>query len=206
MFWDLSRAGEEQTPEDAQDGPPELYVLMSNIWSVFTNIGLPTDCSCTVVIPTVSPTSVGTLTTLGFFALLRRTTSYRFGRLRMRLLVRIWRTCRPRSWSLDSATTRAFFLFCSGLLQNFHTREANIFIDLVLFISLYFPLYLKTVVARYKQSTNRHFDLLFLSNKKSTVNLANSKASAVEESYKVQPPMTITPAVICPCPVSPQHA
>jgi histone-binding protein RBBP4 len=24
MFWDLSRAGEEQTPEDAQDGPPEL--------------------------------------------------------------------------------------------------------------------------------------------------------------------------------------
>ncbi|KAF7116315.1 hypothetical protein CNMCM5793_004481 [Aspergillus hiratsukae] len=23
-FWDLSRAGEEQTPEDAQDGPPEL--------------------------------------------------------------------------------------------------------------------------------------------------------------------------------------
>lgn len=27
MFWDLSRAGEEQTPEDAQDGPPELYVL-----------------------------------------------------------------------------------------------------------------------------------------------------------------------------------
>lgn len=26
MFWDLSRAGEEQTPEDQQDGPPELYV------------------------------------------------------------------------------------------------------------------------------------------------------------------------------------
>lgn len=29
MFWDLSRAGEEQTPEDAQDGPPELYVSLS---------------------------------------------------------------------------------------------------------------------------------------------------------------------------------
>lgn len=28
-FWDLSRAGEEQTAEDAQDGPPELYVLPS---------------------------------------------------------------------------------------------------------------------------------------------------------------------------------
>lgn len=24
MFWDLSRSGEEQTPDDAQDGPPEL--------------------------------------------------------------------------------------------------------------------------------------------------------------------------------------
>lgn len=23
-FWDLSRCGEEQTPEDAEDGPPEL--------------------------------------------------------------------------------------------------------------------------------------------------------------------------------------
>lgn len=26
-FWDLSRVGEEQTPEDAEDGPPELYVI-----------------------------------------------------------------------------------------------------------------------------------------------------------------------------------
>ena len=24
VFWDLSRVGEEQTPEDAEDGPPEL--------------------------------------------------------------------------------------------------------------------------------------------------------------------------------------
>lgn len=23
IFWDISRAGEEQTPEDAEDGPPE---------------------------------------------------------------------------------------------------------------------------------------------------------------------------------------
>jgi histone-binding protein RBBP4 len=27
MFWDLSKVGEEQTPEDSEDGPPELYVL-----------------------------------------------------------------------------------------------------------------------------------------------------------------------------------
>ena len=26
IFWDLSKIGEEQTPEDAEDGPPELYV------------------------------------------------------------------------------------------------------------------------------------------------------------------------------------
>lgn len=29
MFWDLSRSGEEQSAEDAQDGPPELYVPFS---------------------------------------------------------------------------------------------------------------------------------------------------------------------------------
>ena len=28
-FWDLSRCGEEQGPEDAEDGPPELYVAYS---------------------------------------------------------------------------------------------------------------------------------------------------------------------------------
>lgn len=27
MFWDFTRAGEEQSAEDAEDGPPELYVL-----------------------------------------------------------------------------------------------------------------------------------------------------------------------------------
>lgn len=26
-FWDLSRVGEEQTPEDAEDGPPELLFM-----------------------------------------------------------------------------------------------------------------------------------------------------------------------------------
>ena len=30
IFWDLSRVGEEQTPEDAEDGPPELQVLLSH--------------------------------------------------------------------------------------------------------------------------------------------------------------------------------
>jgi histone-binding protein RBBP4 len=27
IFWDLARIGEEQTAEDAEDGPPELYVI-----------------------------------------------------------------------------------------------------------------------------------------------------------------------------------
>ena len=26
IFWDLAKVGEEQTPEDSEDGPPELYV------------------------------------------------------------------------------------------------------------------------------------------------------------------------------------
>ena len=26
LVWDMSRIGEEQTPEDAEDGPPELLV------------------------------------------------------------------------------------------------------------------------------------------------------------------------------------
>ena len=28
MFWDLSRIGEEQGPDDVEDGPPELYVTL----------------------------------------------------------------------------------------------------------------------------------------------------------------------------------
>ena len=27
-MWDLSKIGEEQTPEDAEDGPPELVVSL----------------------------------------------------------------------------------------------------------------------------------------------------------------------------------
>ncbi len=139
MFWDLSRAGEEQTPEDAQDGPPELYVLlMSDIRSHFANIGFLTDCSCTVVIPIVSPTSVGILTILGFFAPLRRTTSYRCGRSRMRLSVRIWRTCRPRSWSLDSATFREFspFFFVPAYCES-SILERRIYLLTLYFSYLY---------------------------------------------------------------------
>jgi histone-binding protein RBBP4 len=28
IFWDISRAGSEQTPDDAEDGPPEMYVFL----------------------------------------------------------------------------------------------------------------------------------------------------------------------------------
>jgi histone-binding protein RBBP4 len=37
--WDLSRIGEEQTPEDAEDGPPELLVLLACLHFI---INLPT--------------------------------------------------------------------------------------------------------------------------------------------------------------------
>ncbi len=33
IFWDLSRVGEEQLPDDQEDGPPELYVL--SLWLLF---------------------------------------------------------------------------------------------------------------------------------------------------------------------------
>lgn len=36
MFWDLSRSGEEQTPDDAQDGPPELYVTLVVLFILLT--------------------------------------------------------------------------------------------------------------------------------------------------------------------------
>jgi histone-binding protein RBBP4 len=40
IFWDLSRIGEEQTPEDAEDGPPELYVSPDGVFmrTVFANL------------------------------------------------------------------------------------------------------------------------------------------------------------------------
>ena len=31
IFWDLSRVGEEQTPDDAEDGPPELSVIFLDV-------------------------------------------------------------------------------------------------------------------------------------------------------------------------------
>jgi len=32
IFWDLSKVGAEQSPEDAEDGPPEMYVLLHLSW------------------------------------------------------------------------------------------------------------------------------------------------------------------------------
>lgn len=104
MFWDLSRAGEEQTPDDAQDGPPELYVvsfsfLLATPSKQLANPNQPAVCSCTVVTPTVSPTSTGTSTTPGFSALPRRTTCCRSGRCPTPLSARIWRTSQPKNWN-----------------------------------------------------------------------------------------------------------
>lgn len=108
MFWDLSRAGEEQTPEDAQDGPPELCVFSSCVYA-YANSG-HLDCSCTAVTPIAFRTLAGTLTTLGCSAPQRRTISCRCGRLLMQLLARIWKTCRPRSWSHDSPLLSNFII------------------------------------------------------------------------------------------------
>jgi WD40 repeat protein len=59
-FWDLSRAGEEQTPEDAQDGPPELYANLAFfllfVYSILISCAVS---SSTAGIPTAFLTSVG---------------------------------------------------------------------------------------------------------------------------------------------------
>lgn len=59
MFWDLSRTGEEQTPEDAQDGPPELYVTLP-VWYHVTLLTLFLVCSCTAATQTAFRISAGT--------------------------------------------------------------------------------------------------------------------------------------------------
>lgn len=33
--WDLSKIGEEQSPEDADDGPPELLVIKLRLFKLF---------------------------------------------------------------------------------------------------------------------------------------------------------------------------
>ena len=44
IFWDLSKVGEEQTPDDQEDGPPELYVVppkSSCLFSLNSSLGTP---------------------------------------------------------------------------------------------------------------------------------------------------------------------
>lgn len=36
--WDLSKIGEEQSPEDADDGPPELLVIVLTFFIIFAFI------------------------------------------------------------------------------------------------------------------------------------------------------------------------
>ncbi|XBH72460.1 hypothetical protein VPH35_099747 [Triticum aestivum] len=59
MVWDLSRIDQEQTPEDAEDGPPELLFIQAK-----------------------SLTSPGTRVRTGCLQALLKTTSFRYGRWR----------------------------------------------------------------------------------------------------------------------------
>jgi hypothetical protein len=67
-IWDLSRIGEEQSPEDAEDGPPELLVFY-NLYSLYM-----------ADIQTKYPTFLGTLMILGFFLLLQRIIFAKYGK------------------------------------------------------------------------------------------------------------------------------
>jgi hypothetical protein len=68
-IWDLSRIGQEQTPDDAEDGPPELLV------PYLTSL-------CMVATRTRLVISAGTRTIRGLCVLLPRTISAKYGKCR----------------------------------------------------------------------------------------------------------------------------
>lgn len=66
IFWDLSRIGEEQTAEDAEDGPPELYVSLHLLHlSFILIISRLIACLCMEVTQIVCLTFHGTAITHG---------------------------------------------------------------------------------------------------------------------------------------------
>lgn len=93
IFWDLSKVGDEQLPDDQEDGPPELYVFSTPRLSGASRLGMRgspnpqfsqiltlSGYSCTVVTPTTWRISPGTRTTRGWFAARQKTTYSRSGR------------------------------------------------------------------------------------------------------------------------------
>lgn len=95
IFWDLSRVGEEQLPDDQEDGPPELYVILKDKETktrTKANFEI-TGSSCTVVIPTTLPISAGIPTSHGWLLVLRKTTCCRSGRWPTRLSARTMVNC-----------------------------------------------------------------------------------------------------------------
>ena len=63
IFWDLSKVGEEQSPEDNEDGPPELFVFFASRFQESTDVCAA--CSCMEVTPTEYLILAGTSTTRG---------------------------------------------------------------------------------------------------------------------------------------------
>ena len=85
--WDLSRIGEEQTAEDAEDGPPELLVgiscctTLSLVWMDAQPIPLLTS-SYMADIQTRYLILVGIKMNHGFFAVLQKTMFVKYGKWR----------------------------------------------------------------------------------------------------------------------------
>lgn len=88
-MWDLSKIGEEQSFEEQEDGPPELYVLPDKN-GVYAN--KRPGFSCTVASPTGYATLTGTRTTPGSCSLPPRTTRCKYSALRASLLSQLRRT------------------------------------------------------------------------------------------------------------------
>lgn len=86
--WDLSKIGEEQSPEDAEDGPPELLVsgnkssqcALRPVFSPVLISSMLSFSSSTAVTQQRSQISLGTPMNRGSSALYQRTTSCKCGR------------------------------------------------------------------------------------------------------------------------------
>ena len=96
IFWDVTRVGEEQLPDDQEDGPPELYVLSNQSFPIEqqqSSNNLISDSLCTVDTPITLLTLVGTLTNHGSSQAPLKIIFSRSGKWQNRLLVRMTAIC-----------------------------------------------------------------------------------------------------------------
>lgn len=113
VFWDLTRIGEEQTPEDSEDGPPELYVWISHA-ACLSYLPVLTQnlvSLCMAATPTTWLISAGTLMTPGWLPAPLKTMSCRSGNLPSLLSV---------------APTIPIYPWTSWIVRHVHRRQITL--------------------------------------------------------------------------------